>query len=63
MVKRFDRSGKKRIHFASAMTLLGKTDGASGEDGTSYLDMVSYLKGQRISAEAGYSGVVEKNCV
>ena len=44
LVKRFDRSWKKRIHFASAMTLLGKKDGASGEDGTSYLDMVSYLK-------------------
>jgi serine/threonine-protein kinase HipA len=28
LVKRFDRDGKRRIHFASAMTLLGKTDGA-----------------------------------
>lgn len=44
LVKRFDREGKKRIHFASAMTLLGKTDGASAEDGTSYLDMVSFIK-------------------
>jgi len=31
LVKRFDRSLSKRIHFASAMTLLGKTDGASVE--------------------------------
>ena len=30
--------------FASAMTLLGKTDGASAEDGTSYLDIVSFIK-------------------
>ena len=29
LVKRFDRMFEKRIHFASAMTLLGKTDGAS----------------------------------
>lgn len=44
LVKRFDRSGKKRIHFASAMTLLGKSDGASGADGTSYLDIVSFIR-------------------
>lgn len=44
LVKRFDRDGKKRIHFASAMTLLGKTDGASAVDGTSYLDIVSFIK-------------------
>lgn len=44
LVKRFDRDGERRIHFASAMTLLGKTDGASGEDGSSYLDIVSFIK-------------------
>lgn len=44
LVKRFDREGKQRIHFASAMTLLGKTDGASGSDGSSYLDLVSFIK-------------------
>lgn len=44
IVKRFDREGSKRIHFASAMTLLGKEDGASAEDGSSYLDMVSFIK-------------------
>lgn len=44
LVKRFDRHGDKRIHFASAMTLLGKTDGASAADGSSYLDMVSFIK-------------------
>lgn len=44
LVKRFDRDGKKRIHFASAMTLLGKTDGASAVDGSSYLDIVSFIK-------------------
>ncbi|MCF0187630.1 MAG: HipA domain-containing protein, partial [Bacteroidaceae bacterium] len=44
LVKRFDRNGKRRIHFASAMTLLGKTDGASGADGSSYLDMAGFIK-------------------
>jgi len=44
LVKRFDRDGKRRIHYASAMTLLGKTDGASGADGTSYLDLVAYIR-------------------
>ena len=38
LVKRFDRNGSERIHYASAMTLLGKTDGASAVDGTSYLE-------------------------
>ncbi len=44
LVKRFDREGSRRIHFASAMTMLGKTDGASAADGTSYLELVSFLK-------------------
>ena len=44
LVKRFDRIGKKRIHYASAMTLLGKLDGASAADGTSYLDIVAFIK-------------------
>lgn len=44
LVKRFDRNGDKRIHFASAMTLLGKTDGASASDGTSYLDIATFIK-------------------
>lgn len=44
LVKRFDRDGKRRIHFASAMTLLGKSDGASAADGTSYLDIVGFIK-------------------
>lgn len=42
--KRFDRDGSKRIHFASAMTLLGKNDGSSASDGTSYLDIVDFIK-------------------
>lgn len=44
LTKRFDRNGEKRIHYASAMTLLGKTDGASAADGSSYLDIASFIK-------------------
>ncbi len=44
LIKRFDRKGEKRIHFASAMTLLGKVDGASAADGSSYLDIASFIK-------------------
>lgn len=44
IVKRFDRKGNKRVHFASAMTLLSKTDGASFEDGSSYLDILSFIR-------------------
>ena len=44
LVKRFDReieNGKiKRIHFESAMALLGKRD---GDDSTSYLDIASFI--------------------
>ncbi len=44
LVKRFDRDKNRRIHFASAMTLLGKNDGASAADGTSYLDIAAFIK-------------------
>lgn len=44
LVKRFDRDGKQRIHFSSAMTMLGKKDGANATDGSSYLEIVSFLK-------------------
>lgn len=41
LVKRFDREGKNRVHYCSAMTLLGKEDGA---DDVSYLDIASFIK-------------------
>lgn len=44
LTKRFDRDGQRRIHFASAMTLLGKNDGAHAVDGSSYLDMASLIR-------------------
>ncbi|GHU70846.1 toxin HipA [Bacteroidia bacterium] len=43
--QRFDRTAdNKRIHFASAMTLLQKTDGDDADSGVSYLDMVQFIK-------------------
>ena len=44
LVKRFDREGSRRIHFASAMTLLGKSDGTSAADGTSYLELADFIR-------------------
>ena len=52
LVRRFDREGDKRIHFASAMTLLKKKDGASAADGTSYLDIAGFIKAQGSNPKA-----------
>ncbi len=44
LAKRFDRtSDNERIHFASAMTLLGYNDGADFHEGVSYLEIVSFI--------------------
>jgi serine/threonine-protein kinase HipA len=44
LTKRFDRTAESgRIHFASAMTLLGQTDGADFKSGVSYLDLVEFI--------------------
>jgi len=42
--KRFDRTADgSRIHFASAMTLLGHTDGHSAHEGASYLELADLI--------------------
>jgi serine/threonine-protein kinase HipA len=42
--KRFDRTEKgERIHFASAMTLLGHTNGSGHSSGVSYLDLAEFI--------------------
>lgn len=42
--RRFDRTDDgKRIHFASAMTLLGLANGANASTGNGYLDMVDFI--------------------
>jgi len=50
LVKRFDRVGRTRIHFSSAMALLGKTDGIGSED-VSYLDIASFIRSNGASPE------------
>ena len=42
--RRFDRTEEgRRIHFASAMTLLGLTDGCDAQSGNGYLDIVDFI--------------------
>ncbi len=43
LVKRFDRNKSKRIHFASAMTMLGYTDNQVRTAGVSYLELADFL--------------------
>jgi len=44
LAKRFDRTDAgERIHFASAMTLLGKKDGDGGHSGVSYIDLADFI--------------------
>ena len=44
LTKRFDRSKTgERIHYASAMTMLGYVDGNNYQDGVSYLEFVDFL--------------------
>ena len=43
LTKRFDRKKDKRIHFASAMTLLGRTDGDNNATECSYLDLAQFI--------------------
>ena len=43
LTKRFDREGTSRIHFASAMTLLGYSDGYSHKNGVSYLELAEFI--------------------
>ncbi len=41
--KRFDREKGVRIHFASAMTLLGYTDSTNSSDGASYIELTEFI--------------------
>lgn len=43
LTKRFDREFSGRIHFASAMTCLGKVDGSDHTLGVSYLDLAEFI--------------------
>ena len=44
LTKRFDRTNNnRRIHFASALTLLGYADGVSHSEGASYLELAEWI--------------------
>jgi len=51
LTKRFDRMAGKRIHFASAMTLLGRSDGDDYSNGCSYLDLAMLVIQQGVSPD------------
>lgn len=43
LTQRFDRTPQGRIHFSSAMTLLGYTDGTNYSSGVSYLELAEFI--------------------
>lgn len=47
--KRFDREGSRRVHYASAMTMLGAID---GEEGHSYLEIAEWICANSADATA-----------
>ena len=49
--KRFDRIQHQRIHFASAMTLLGYSDGADFQEGVSYLQLAEFIMQNGVNIE------------
>lgn len=54
LTKRFDRTSTgNRIHFASAMTLLGHVDGEDHAEGVSYLELVDFIitKGANVNED------------
>jgi serine/threonine-protein kinase HipA len=53
LTKRFDRTRQgERIHFASAMTLLGRADGTNYSSGASYLDLAEFIMQNGASPDA-----------
>lgn len=50
--QRFDRKGSRRVHFASAMCLLGYQDGDGAKTGASYLDLVDLIERYGAEVEA-----------
>lgn len=47
--KRFDRQGMRRLHYASALTMLGATD---GEEGHSYLEIAEWIAANSADAKS-----------
>jgi serine/threonine-protein kinase HipA len=51
--KRFDRIGQERIHFASAMTMIGKNEDLIRDETPSYLDIAEFIQfsGAQVKAD------------
>jgi serine/threonine-protein kinase HipA len=51
--KRFDRIGQERIHFASAMTMIGKNEDLIRDETPSYLDIAEFIQfsGAQVTAD------------
>lgn len=53
LTKRFDRTETgERVHFASAMTMLGYTDGQDHADGISYLELAEFIQNYGANVKA-----------
>ncbi len=52
MTKRFDRDNGKRIHFASAMTMTGKTEDSIKDSTPSYLEIVEFIENNGVGVKA-----------
>lgn len=51
ITKRFDRIQYQRIHFASAKTLLGYSDGVDFQEGVSYLQLAEFIMQNGVNIE------------
>ena len=65
--KRFDRKNGRRVHFASAMALLGLHDGDGEKTGKGYLDIVDFIIGNCAHAQSNlqelYRRVAFNTCI
>lgn len=60
LVKRFDRRDGARVHFASAMTLTGLTDGDGAANGHGYLDIVEMMLENCVNLEANLEALYRR---
>src|SRR5690554_4236981 len=52
MTKRFDRDNRMRVHFASAMTMTGKTEDSIKDSTPSYLEIVEFIENYGVDVKS-----------
>ena len=52
LTRRFDRNNRKRIHFASAMTMTGNTEDILKDSAPSYLEIVEFIENYGADVDA-----------